>query len=123
MRKYQLKLVTMYMPHSAQTLRLVKMARHGTPSWAPCGARPDSTSTCSAALVEACSRGWFRNHQRKTRHHNAATPANNHNACRQLNPPSSTSKTQMNGVRPPMNRADSQSAPWANPRSVDGNQL
>ena len=123
MMKYQLKLVTMYIAHNAQTLRLVKIRRHGTPSCPAAGALPARINSRSAWLVAECSSGRSRNHQVNIATQATATAEKTHSVCRQSSPRPAVRQTQMNGVIPPMNRADSQTDPCAKPRSVLGNQL
>ena len=118
MRKYQLKLVTMYIAHSAQTFRLVKMAPTGRRRGRPAG----SGRTRSASLLGRVGRRVLARAvaepRKKHQAPDAGRPGEEPEGLAPVKPPSSTSRTQTNGVSPPMNRAASQTAPWANPRSV-----
>src|SRR5687767_197392 len=123
MRKYQLKFVTMYIRHRAQTLGLEKIRPHGTASRGGAAPFPVRIRMRSASFVERSSSGRLRNRATHATHQRTASAANSQRVCRQSSPTTAVRKTQMNGVSPPMNRAAIHTAPLANARLFSGNQL
>src|SRR3954449_914155 len=90
-RKYQQKLVTVYIKQSAQRFLDRSNLPQGTCTGFVFSFRPSSILASSASFTQECSRGLLRKNMKKIAHHTAAVAANCHMACRHVMPPISTS--------------------------------